>query len=463
MTTAKKAPFLNTTYSGYFHTELPNVDEELTRVGPGTPCGEWFRRFWNPVAFSKELQDLPLRIRILGEDLILFRDKSGQVGCLELHCSHRGTSLEFGLIEENGIRCCYHGWLFAVDGKILDTPGEPPDSTYKERLCHGAYATHEWNDLVWAYMGPTDKKPPFRMYDTFDLPGYNLVIDRREILPCNWLQVAENGMDPIHTSFLHTRSTVGQFLNTNGEPTMEFGELGELEFMDTPQGIVYVNTRRAEEQVWVRMGEMLPPAIQQTPGHPIFPLEFEDGKKEICFAPRVTKWIVPVDDTNTIHFVSFRLRNSESTMSLNKGQTRAIPDPKKGLTGYQKTNRSYEDQQRNPGDYEAETGQRPIAIHALEHLGNSDRGIIKYRQMVRQGIKAVQKDMDPKGLNRTAQGFIPSYGNDTILLIPPAVSPEEESKLLKETGRRVAKGHIDSPPVTNGNAKYVKQEDIGQI
>ena len=163
---------------------MPKEDEELTHVGPGTPCGEYLRRFWQPVVLSNELKDLPKSIRILGEDLVVFRDRGGHVGLLELHCSHRGTSLEFGLIEETGIRCCYHGWLFGVDGKILDTPGEPPASTYKERLCHGAYPTHEFGGLVFAYMGPPAKRPPFPMYDTFQPVGYRYV-PTKFIQPCN--------------------------------------------------------------------------------------------------------------------------------------------------------------------------------------------------------------------------------------------------------------------------------------
>ena len=98
--------------------------EVLSRVGPGTPCGEYLRRFWQPVAFADELQDLPRALRILGEDLVIFRDRAGRVGLLQLHCSHRGTSLEFGLVSERGIRCCYHGWLYDVDGTILETPSE---------------------------------------------------------------------------------------------------------------------------------------------------------------------------------------------------------------------------------------------------------------------------------------------------------------------------------------------------
>ena len=125
---------------------------------------------------------MPHAIRILGEDLVIFRDGGGQIGLLELHCSHRGTSLEFGLIEQKGIRCCYHGWQFDVDGRILDTPGEPPDSTYKERLCHGAYLVHEHEGLVFAYMGPPDKKPPFPIYDTMNMPGYRTRPRRKSLM-----------------------------------------------------------------------------------------------------------------------------------------------------------------------------------------------------------------------------------------------------------------------------------------
>ena len=111
-------------YSGYHLRDVPAEDAELTHVGPGTPCGEYMRRFWQPVCLSQELTDLPHAVRILGEDLVAFRDKSGDVGVLHRHCSHRGTSLEYGIVAEHGIRCCYHGWLFDIDGTILETPGE---------------------------------------------------------------------------------------------------------------------------------------------------------------------------------------------------------------------------------------------------------------------------------------------------------------------------------------------------
>ncbi|ETW95291.1 MAG: hypothetical protein ETSY2_48360, partial [Candidatus Entotheonella gemina] len=221
---ADQSSFLTTRFGGYFHRNVPQEDTELTHVGPGTPCGEYMRRYWQPMCFSDELQDLPIRVKLLGEELVAFRDFSGAVGLLELHCPHRGTSLEFGLVSDHGIRCCYHGWLFDVDGAILETPGEPADSTLKDRLCHGAYPTHEYNGIVFAYMGPPDTKPAFPIYDSYTRPGYRLIPGRKYFYPCNWLQILENAMDPVHTAFLHTIVSGSQF-------TDEFGEVPALDFL----------------------------------------------------------------------------------------------------------------------------------------------------------------------------------------------------------------------------------------
>src|SRR5262249_9156882 len=138
-----RSRFLKTRYGGYFHRPVPDENAFLTHVGPDTPGREYLRRFWQPVCFAQDLANVPLRVRLLGEAVAAFREKSGGVGLFELHCPHRGSSLEFGLLGETGIRCCYHGWLFAVAGRILETPGEPFDSTLKNRLYHGAYPTHE--------------------------------------------------------------------------------------------------------------------------------------------------------------------------------------------------------------------------------------------------------------------------------------------------------------------------------
>jgi phenylpropionate dioxygenase-like ring-hydroxylating dioxygenase large terminal subunit len=166
-----RAPYLKARYSGYHHRQIPQEDTELTHVGPDSPCGEYMRRFWQPVCYSDDLKDLPLKLRILGEDLVAFRDGSGEVGLLELHCPHRGTSLEFGLVGDKGIRCCYHGWLFGCDGTILETPGEPAKSTLKDRLFHGAYPVNEAFGLVFAYLGPPEEMPAFRPMTASSAPA----------------------------------------------------------------------------------------------------------------------------------------------------------------------------------------------------------------------------------------------------------------------------------------------------
>ena len=129
-------------------------NEFLTRVGPGTPAGEMLRRYWHPIGFAEELKGRPKRRRILGEDLVLFRDDQGRPGLLALRCSHRGTSLEFGHIEDGGLRCCYHGWLYDIEGKILQMPGEPAESTFKDRVRQKAYKAQEAAGIIFAYIGP---------------------------------------------------------------------------------------------------------------------------------------------------------------------------------------------------------------------------------------------------------------------------------------------------------------------
>ena len=169
----KRAPFITKPLSGYYHTEVPEDDKELTRCGPGTPAGEYLRRFWQPILVTHQLEEAPFALKRFCEDLVAFRDKSGRIGLLQLHCSHCGTSLEFGQIEEDGIRCRTNGWKFSVDGRTLDTPGEPPDSTLKDRHCHGAYPVTEHGGLVFAYMGPPEKMPDFPTFDLFERPGFH--------------------------------------------------------------------------------------------------------------------------------------------------------------------------------------------------------------------------------------------------------------------------------------------------
>ncbi|MFL5287918.1 MAG: Rieske 2Fe-2S domain-containing protein [Rhodopila sp.] len=424
-----RAPFLKKRYDGYHHRHGPAEDAELTHIGPDTPGWEYMRRFWQPVCYSDDLKDLPLAVKILGEELVVFRDGRGEVGLLERHCPHRGTSLEFGLVGERGIRCCYHGWLFDVDGAILETPGEPPDSTLKDRLCHGAYPVREAHGLVFGYMGPPDQIPAFPTYDSFIRPGYRLIPGQKYFYPCNWLQILENTMDAVHTAFLHTIVSGAVF-------TDEFGVLPELEFAETPVGIIYIATRRVGENIWARMVENVLPNLQQ-----VAPV-WESGQQPHPFSgPMMSRWIVPLDDTNTM---LIELRHISETEGVVTPVWWADRDTM--LPG-QIAAETYEESQRRPADFEAQVSQRPIAVHGLEHLGTTDRGITMFRNQIRRGIRAVKDGGDPVGLFRQDGAVIPTCCNDTVVQVPPAKTPEQDRKLLRETGRRLARGYIETPPL----------------
>jgi phenylpropionate dioxygenase-like ring-hydroxylating dioxygenase large terminal subunit len=178
----------------------------LTQTGPGTPCGELFRRYWLPVGVSAEIADLPKTVRVLGEDLVLFRDGQGRPGLLHRQCSHRWTSLEYGRIEERGLRCCYHGWLYDIEGRVLEIPGEPQDNVFRERIRHPAYPCRELGGLIFAYLGPPEKMPQLPRY-SFLARGDGTREVSYSFSDYNYLQGYENSADPVHLSILHR----GQF------------------------------------------------------------------------------------------------------------------------------------------------------------------------------------------------------------------------------------------------------------
>ena len=425
---ATRAPFLSTKYGGYYHSQVPEEDAELTRIGPGTPCGEYLRRYWQPVCYADELTDVPVALKILGEELVAFRDFSGRIGLVEAHCPHRGTSLEFGLVSDRGIRCCYHGWLFDVDGTILETPGEPVGSTFKDRLCHGAYSVHEFQGIIFAYMGPPEDIPAFPMLDVYEREGYRLMPGKRYDYPCNWLQIVENAADPVHASFLHTIVAGTQF-------TDEFGVVPNMEYIETPSGMVSLGTRRIGDNIWVRTVELLQPNLQQ-----VAPV-WNDGKAEQGLdGPMMSRWIVPRDDTSTMlielrHISEDEEREPAWWLDRNQMLPAQLP-----------VSDDRREQQLQPGDYEAQISQRPIAIHGLEHLGATDRGVTVFRRQIRRGIRAVQAGKD-LGLQLSDENErISTYCIDTTVHIPPAATPDEDITLLLETGRRYFEEYLKNPP-----------------
>lgn len=397
-------------------------DPELTEVGPGTACGEYMRRFWMPVAMTNQVGDLPYRIRILGEDLILFREKKeGRLGLTHLHCAHRNMSLEFGIIEEGGIRCSYHGWKYGLDGTVLETPCEPPASQVKKKACLGAYPVIEYKGLAFAYLGPADTRPPFPVMDTFDEEGDEMLPSLIKS-PCNWLQVMENAWDPFHVVYLHTLAVRSQFIDA-------FAEMPMIEFHDGKYGDFYTNVRRVGDIVWLRVHDHMMPSFTQNGAH--FPVPDRQRYFGRC---GLSRWVVPIDDTNTMVVTWRHFRDGDDP--------RGLTDKSKvgyGTTDFygQGPDRSYEQRQRDPGDYDAWVSQGPKNLHARENLGFTDRGVAKVRRMLRTNIRSLAAGTPVTHPTDGFSGILPTYAGDTMLRIP--IQPgRDDAALLKEISFKVA-------------------------
>ena len=182
-------------------------NDTLAQVGPGTQMGNLFRRYWLPALLSWELPEgdcPPVRLRLLGEDLVAFRDTTGAVGIVGNYCPHRRASLFFGRNEESGLRCVYHGWKFDVDGNCVDMPSEPAESNFKDKVKLTAYPNEEFGGIVWAYMGPVEATPPVPHMEWTQVPDTHRGVSK-VVQPTGWLQGLEGGIDTVHSTFLHRR------------------------------------------------------------------------------------------------------------------------------------------------------------------------------------------------------------------------------------------------------------------
>ena len=416
-------------FRGHDHQRVWSLEPDplFSEVGPGTACGEYLRRYWMPVAMTSQIGDLPYRIRVMGEDLVLFREKGGQLGLVHLHCAHRNMSLEFGIIEEGGIRCSYHGWKYSIDGTVLDTPCEPPAGQVKKKACLGAYPVIEYKGLAFAYMGPGDAIPPFPVFDTFDDDGDEMLPYLIKS-PCNWLQVMENAWDPFHVVYLHTRAVRTQFIDA-------FAELPMIDYIDRPYGHFYTNTRRVDDIIWVRVHDLLLPSFTQNGGH--FPLPDKSRYFGRC---GLTRWVTPIDDTNTMVIAWRHFRPGDDPRGLtNKDE---VGFGKTDFYG-QSADRPYEQRQRDPGDYDAWVSQGPKNIHQRENICFSDRGVAKARRQLKKQIEALQAGQEPDQPAITYESVIPTYGGDTMLRIPLQTGRDDDA-IRKEVARKVADIYISA-------------------
>jgi phenylpropionate dioxygenase-like ring-hydroxylating dioxygenase large terminal subunit len=412
-----------TPYGGYHGARSARIDETLQRVGKGTPGGEYLRRFWHPLMLSKDLGERPEAVALLGDELVVFRDRGGRVGLLDRYCSHRNASLEFGLVRERGIQCCYHGWHYDVDGTILDIPGDPNGAFMARQLCHGAYPVKEYKGLIFAYMGPPEAMPDFPVYDFMAFPDQDMV-PISFFSPVNWLHVRENTQDPIHVSFLHTMFADPQF----GPWSYD---LPVIQWRETPIGQVTSSVRWVDGHLYARVNELILPNFSRVPD-----ISFDFSEKPPTARRNgLSLWITPFDDTRCamIGWAHF----SHDMSAAERAQHTAM------FSFGQDGSRSYEERHRLPGDWDAWVSQGAFAIHDNEHLVHSDGGIKLFRKQLREGIKAVQRGKDPKGILRNAAGPIRSYGCNLVKPCPARPGDAERWDLLKATSLEAIEASLD--------------------
>ncbi|HET6183038.1 MAG TPA: aromatic ring-hydroxylating dioxygenase subunit alpha [Acetobacteraceae bacterium] len=381
----------------------------ITETGPGSKCGALMRRYWQPAALADELGGpRPVkRVRLLGEDLVLFRDPAGRYGLLDRHCAHRGADLAFARYEDGGLRCPFHGWLYDAAGACLEQPAEPAGSTFHRKVRQPAYRCVVRGGIVWAYMGPAEP-PAFPGFDCFAAPDSH-VFAFKGLWSCNWLQALEVGIDPGHASFLHrffadeeiSEATYGrQFraatIGADIPMTRLMREVPnpELDYEETEYGLRVITRRRINERVvHLRITNMI------FPHGFVIPLSRE---------MTITQWHVPVDDTHCYWyaiFTSFGAPVDKATMRAQRLATHSLPDyvPHAGRAndwGFDP------EEQRsatftgmgmdiNVHDQWAVESMGAIQDRTKEHLGYSDRIIIAARRRLFQAIDAVADGGDP--------------------------------------------------------------------
>lgn len=360
-------------------------DADLTEVGPGTPMGELLRRYWQPIGLAEDATDIPKAVRVLGEDLILFRDTKGRTGLMHPRCTHRGTSLLYARVDEFGIRCCYHGWAFDTEGHCTDQPCEPHNGPSKHTFRQPWYPTQERYGLVWAYLGPPERKPLLQRYSTLeDLgPGEQLFTDDYNIgsgryfqgeVPFNWFQHYENILDPGHFLWLHIFHSGPQFGSRYGEfDVLDFQpweRIADTSYDVTDTGVAARRTMPLPDgRQLLTVTECVLPWVRGV-SNPF-------GEPGPCDS---LGFVLPVDDTH------FRI------LTVLRAKDRGFYDR---IASMRRAGSTLEQAQRYPGDWEAQGSQGPITLHSEEHLASSDRGIRTLRRLVREQLALVAAGGDP--------------------------------------------------------------------
>jgi len=355
-------------------------NKRFTEVGPATPMGELLRRYWMPFATVRQMHEHPTRaVSLLGEHLVAFRDRSGRYGLIQEFCAHRNTNMLWGITEPEGLRCPYHGWLYDAEGNCLDQPAESPDSTFKDRIKVTSYPVEELGGMLWAWMGP-EPKPMVPRWEAFVKEGVRDI--GWAILPCNWLQIMENSLDPVHVEWLH-RYFSNYALERLGRDHDDPGYWRQ----------------RAQVQRHVKIGF-------DVFEHGIVKRRVLEGHDEnhpnwrlghvICFPNmlRQDQIRVPIDDTHTLYwwYNAHARRPGDPDQRPEDIPLYTVPLPGVDAEGLP----IWDVMDNNSGqDNYAWSSQGPITPRWTEHLGESDKGIILYRRLLREQMKIVEDAGDP--------------------------------------------------------------------
>jgi 5,5'-dehydrodivanillate O-demethylase oxygenase subunit len=362
--------------------ETKEMNERLTQVGPGTPMGKLLRHYWWPIAGSAELLDNPVKpIRLLGEHLTLYKDRQGRLGLLAERCGHRRLNLEYGIPEQDGLRCPYHGWMYDQTGQCIDQPAEAPGDVFKERVKILAYPVQELGGLIFAYLGP-QPAPLLPRWDLYAMENSIRTIAVEEI-PCNWLQCMENSVDTVHTEWLHGHLH-DYALERQGKPVPKNHFLAHHEkiaFEKHEIGIVKKRLRKGlpEDNFEWKYGHLL-----------VFPMKVRLGSygRSESFQIRV-----PMDDTHTWHICY----DVYSPPDVELPKQEVIPVFRSPMK---------DDQGRPVIDYVlgqdmvAWYGQGPVVEREEERLAATDRGLVMFRTMLKEQMKIVEQGGDPMNVFR---------------------------------------------------------------
>ena len=418
-------------------------NELLTQSEPGTPCGEMLRRYWQPVALSEELPagGAPLTVRILGEDLVLFRDDGGRIGLLGLHCSHRGTDLSYGRIENGGLRCLYHGWLYDIAGRCLEQPGEPGGGAHRDGIRHRAYPCKEVAGAIFTYMGP-DEPPLLPNYDFLSASGDHLYVSKI-FHECNYLQANEGNIDPVHLSFLHRflENQDSRYRGVRGADESHYNLVARdsapiLDVELTNFGARIYTVRKLEnDRQYLRVSCFVMPNLSAFPG--------QTGGEGYS-----VNWHVPIDDTHHWKYTFVYSCGAPLRKDLvNRERSELGPDYR--LIRHD-ANRYLQDRDAmktktyagmgsgfQAHDAFATASQGAIQDRSEERLVSSDKAIVAARKLMVKAIRDVQEGKDPLHVIRSASANRFRHFMVISDMIPSSADWRQYAKHLEAEARAI--------------------------